>query len=200
MAVSLVILLHGVGSRGADLAPLADYLAPSLPGAAFEAPDGPEPFDQGGPGRQWFSISGVTEANRAGRIAAARPAFDAAVSALIERHGLSGHLERVALLGFSQGAIMALDAIASGRWRPGAVIGFSGRLATPEPLTPSPRTKVLLLHGTADPVIPVAEAQSAHQRLSAAGADISLRLQQGLGHSISRDGLDLAAAHLARLS
>jgi phospholipase/carboxylesterase len=197
MAVSLVILLHGVGSRGADMTPLADYLAPCLPDAAFEAPDGPDPFDQGGPGRQWFSISGVTEANRAGRIAAARPAFDAAVSALIERHGLSGHAERVALLGFSQGGIMALDAIASGSWRFGAVISFSGRLATLAPLAPSPRTKVLLLHGAADPVIPPTEAQSAHKRLSAAGADISLSLLPGLGHSISREGLDLAAAHLA---
>lgn len=200
MAVSLVILLHGVGSWGADMAPLADHLAPFLPGAAFEAPDGPGPFDQGGPGRQWFSISGVTEANRAGRIAAARPAFDAVLSALIERHGLSSHPERVALVGFSQGTIMALDAIASGRWMPGAVVGFSGRLATPDPLTPSPRTRILLLHGTADPVIPVAEARSAHERLSAAGADISLSLLPGVGHSINREGLDLAAAHLARLS
>lgn len=199
MAVSLVILLHGVGSGGADLAPLADHLAPFLPNAAFEAPDGPEPFDQGGLGRQWFSISGVTEANRAGRIAAARPAFDAVLTALVERHGLSGHPERVALAGFSQGAIMALDAIASGRWRPGAVVGFSGRLATHDPLAPSPRTRVLLLHGTADPVIPATEARSAHGRLSAVGADISLSLMPGLGHSISREGLDLAAAHLAKL-
>jgi phospholipase/carboxylesterase len=199
MAVSLVILLHGVGSRGADMAPLADHLAPLLPDAGFEAPDAPQPFDQGGPGRQWFSISGVTEANRAGRIAAARPAFDAVLSALIDRHGLSGHPECVALMGFSQGTIMALDAVASGRWQFGAVVGFSGRLATPDPLAPSPRTSVLLLHGTADPVIPAAEAQSAHERLSTAGADISLSLLPGLGHSINREGLDLAAAHLARL-
>ncbi len=197
-APALVVLLHGVGSNGADLAALAPLLAPALPpGTVFEAPDAPLPFDGGGPGRQWFSISGVTAANRAARVAAARPGFDAVLSALMARHGLAGAPGRLALLGFSQGTIMGLDALATGRWAPAAVAGFSGRLATPDPLTPAPGSRVLLVHGTADAMIPAAEAALARDRLAAAGAQVGLHLLPGLGHSLSREGLDLAAAHLA---
>lgn len=197
MTISLVILLHGVGSRGADLAALGPLLQTGLPGAAFEAPDAPDPFVMGGPGRQWFSVSGVTEANRAARVKAARPGFDAVVTDLIAKHGLTDHPEQVAFVGFSQGTIMVLDAVASGRWAPGAVVGFSGRLATPDPLTPAPDTRLLLIHGEADGTIPAAESQRAQQRLAAAGAHVDLKLLPGLGHSINRAVVDLATRHLA---
>ncbi|NPD14852.1 prolyl oligopeptidase family serine peptidase [Xinfangfangia sp. D13-10-4-6] len=197
MSVSLVIMLHGVGSRGADLAGLAPLLQPSLPGAAFEAPDAPLPFDMGGPGRQWFSVAGVTQANRAARIQAARPGFDQVIGDLIARHGLTDQPQKVAFLGFSQGTIMALDALASGRWQPGAIVGFSGRLATPDPLSPAPQTRVLLVHGEADSVIPAQDSAQALDRLQAAGAQAELKLLPGLGHTISREGLALAASHLA---
>lgn len=198
MIFSLVVFLHGVGSRGADLEPLAHYLAPALPEAEFEAPDAPMPSDLGGPGRQWFSVSGVTEANRTERVVAARPAFDAVISDLLERHNLSDRPEQVAMVGFSQGTIMALDSIASGRWNFGAVVGFSGRLATQDPLAPPAATRVLLLHGTGDPVLPAKESELAYKRLNAAGADVSLKLLPGLGHSISTEGLELAATHLSK--
>ena len=73
---SLVVFLHGVGASGADLAPLAEPLSAFLPSAAFVAPDAPARFDGGGPARQWFSVSGVTAANRAERVEQARDGFD----------------------------------------------------------------------------------------------------------------------------
>lgn len=131
MPSSLVILLHGVGSRGADLAQLANLWTEQLPDTAFAAPDAHFAFDQGGFGRQWFSVRGVTAANRPARVADARAAFDATVTAAIAEAGLAGRPERIAFVGFSQGAIMALDALASGRWPLGAVVAFAGRLAAP---------------------------------------------------------------------
>ena len=110
MSAPLIILLHGVGASGASLAPLAEAMAPALPGVAFATPDGVEPFDMGGPGRQWFSVKGVTAENRAARVAAARPAFDATLDRIIAEHG--ARPEHVALLGFSQGTIMSLDLLA----------------------------------------------------------------------------------------
>lgn len=133
-APALVILLHGVGSRGADMAGLQPLLAAALPGAAFAAPDAPEPFSGGGTGRQWFSVAGISDESRPTRVARGRAGFDATLREIIDRHGLAADLDRVALVGFSQGAIMALDAVATERWPVAGVVAFSGRLAGPAPL------------------------------------------------------------------
>lgn len=196
---SLVIFLHGVGSRGADLAALGESWAPILPRTAFAAPDAPSPFDGGGPGRQWFSVAGVTEANRPDRIVAARPAFDATLRAIVDGHGFAGRLDRVVLVGFSQGSIMALDAIASGRWPVGGVVAYSGRLASPQPLAPATVSRVLLVHGTADPVIPADQSIAAAKTLAGLGVAADLRLIEGLGHGINAGAAAVAGRFIAEV-
>ncbi|MDC7682243.1 dienelactone hydrolase family protein [Asticcacaulis sp. BYS171W] len=195
---TLVIFLHGVGSEGAALIGLARHWAQTLPDAVFEAPDGPEPFDMSPhvSGHQWFSVKGVTAENRAARVAAARPAFDATITTLMAKHGIDDPAQ-VALVGFSQGSIMALDAIATGRWPVAAVVAFSGRLSTPDPLTPSP-TPVLLIHGRDDDVIPYNETEGAAHRLSDAGLMVEAHILDGLTHSINASGSRLASAFLVR--
>ena len=196
MAGRLLIVLHGVGAHGSSVAWMADHLR--LPsGVAVEAPDAPDPFDAAphGPARQWFSVTGVTPANRTTRVVAARAGFDAVVGGIIARHGLMDRLDRVAFAGFSQGAIMGLDAVASGRWPVGLLLAFSGRFATPAPLAPV-RTPVLIAHGTHDAVIPVAEAEAAHAAL--AGSE--LLIEDRVGHAPGPRGLARAADLVARWS
>lgn len=197
-AKNLVIFLHGVGSRGTDLAPLAQGWRRSLPTAAFATPNGPFAFDGGGPGRQWFGISGVTEANRAQHIAAARPAFDDVLRGIIEQHGLLGQLNRVVLVGFSQGSIMALDAIASGRWPVAAVVAYSGRLASPRPFTPARSTQVLMVHGAVDPVIPAGNSTEAAATLREAGLDVHEHILPGVGHTITAQGAQLGVDFITK--
>lgn len=165
-----VIFLHGVGSAGA-MRPVAEALA--LPqSAAF--PDGLHPFDMGA-GRQWFSVKGVTEANRPGRIAEALPDF----IRLIE--GLGDPRESL-LIGFSQGAIMALHAAASGLPVAG-IVAISGRLAGPVGARHD-WPPIMLLHGADDSVMPVSIARATEQWLKDAGAAPRLTVFEGLGHSI----------------
>lgn len=192
----LVIMLHGVGSSGSDLAPLADAWSTALPGGVFASPNAPAASSFGS-GYQWFSVAGVTEENRTGRIQDARPSFDAVISTIIEENGFSDRLNRVAFVGFSQGTIMALDAVASGRWPVGAVVGFSGRLASPLPLQPSLQTPVLLIHGNADQVIPATESTRAAAALEALGVVVETLILPGLPHTISNEGADKAGNFLA---
>ena len=166
-----VIFLHGVGSSGAAMAPLASAVGLAVPS---HCPDGPEDFNHG-QGRQWFSIAGVTEANRPARVAAALPAFTEVVSQF-------GDTKDSLLIGFSQGAIMALHAAAAGLPVAG-VFALSGRLAGPV----AHRTdwpSITLLHGSDDPMMPPAVARATEGWLKDAGASPHLIIFEGLGHSI----------------
>ena len=150
-----------------------------------------------GSGYQWFSVAGVTENNRPERIRLARAAFDLELTGIIDGQGFSDKLDRVVLVGFSQGTIMALDAIASGRWPVAAVVGFSGRLASPEPLAPSPHSRVLLIHGDADQVIPSSETTKAATLLRQKGMSVEATIELGLAHTISAQGVRHATNFLA---
>ena len=176
----LVVFLHGVGATGGSLARLGPIWRRRLPGLVFAGPDGPQPFDRGESGRQWYSVLGITAETRVARVAAAAPAFDAIVDAAIAAHG--GSAERTVLVGFSQGTIMALDAVARGR-RFAGVIGYAGRLVRP-PRGRLDGLPIRLVHGEADAVIAVGESEAARERLAAAGARVDLVRFPGEGHGI----------------
>ncbi|WP_307436961.1 alpha/beta hydrolase [Labrys monachus] len=195
---SLVILFHGVAAFGHDLAPLREALRQSLPRASFAAPNAPFPFAHG-PGRQWYSQDGISAVNRPARVAAARPAFDDLLRDILEDRDFDRRLDRVALVGFSQGAIMVLDALASGRWPVAAVVAFSGRLSSPPPLAPSLSTSLLLVHGVADPVVPPQESDHAFTVLRGLGVRVERRFLPGVGHVVAPEGMALATAFLDRV-
>jgi phospholipase/carboxylesterase len=198
-ATGLVVVLHGYGADGADLLGLADVLAPHLPGVAFMAPDAPEPC-RGNPfGRQWFPIpwlDGSPEAAAEAGLAAAAEDLDAWLDATLAAEGLAP--ERLVLLGFSQGAMMALH-VAPRRAAPVAgIVAISGRLLAPERLGEA-RVKppVLLVHGDADDVVPFADMSLAGRALDAAGFTVYGHVMRGTGHGIANDGLSAALAFMA---
>jgi phospholipase/carboxylesterase len=93
---------------------------------------------------------------------------------------------------------MALDAVASGRWHLAAVVGFAGRLCSPEPLLPATETAVSIIHGAADPVVPEAEGQKAAVALRRHGVRVERHVVDGELHGITRDGAEIAASFLHR--
>ena len=177
----LFILLHGVGSSSSDLVPLANKLKEAFSGAAFLIPDAPFPFDGGGNGRQWFSINSVTEENRAARVAAAIPVLQALVVNAQDRYQVLK--SDTALVGFSQGAIMALEYSLANDGGVGRVLAFSGRFANLPEKAPE-LTTLHLLHGENDPVIPVAHAYAAYERLMDMNGDATLDVASSVGHEI----------------
>src|SRR5277367_2137498 len=147
-ATSLIILLHGLGADGADLIEFAGPLSQVLPNAAFVAPDAPEPCDMAPFGRQWFSLQSRAPAALAAGADRAAPVLAAFIEAELRRHGLD--VSRVALVGFSQGTMMALHFGLRMRPAPAAIVGFSGLLVAPERLVAErgADVPVLLIHGT----------------------------------------------------
>ncbi len=177
----LFILLHGVGSSSADLLPLANKIRLAFPNAAFMLPDGTFPFDGGGSGRQWFSISGITEENRVSRLADALAPLHALIRDAQNRFKVMQ--PDTALLGFSQGAIMALEYSVLHDGSVGRALAFSGRFAKLPEKAPE-LTTLHLLHGEDDPVIPAAHAIAAYERLMQLQGDATLDIASSVGHEI----------------
>lgn len=198
MTKKIVIMLHGVGSNGDDLQPLADSWSEILPDVLFASPNAPLRFEQGS-GYQWFSIAGVTSANRPERVKAARNDFDTVIQNILRENDIDPANDKIIVVGFSQGSIMALDAVVSGRYPLTAVVAFSGRLASVEPFTPLGQSRVLLIHGKADQVIPWTESQTAEQKLKALGVDVQILLEENTSHTISSAGARTAASFIAAI-
>ena len=176
----LFILLHGAGGQPSDLLPLAETLGAAFPQAAFLLPEGFAPFDSGD-GRQWFSINGVTDENRSARVAAAMPTLHALVLQAQDRCKVMQ--PDTALVGFSQGATMALEYAIAHDGRVGRVLAFSGRFATLPEKAPE-YTTLHLLHGKDDRVIPVEHAYAAYERLAQRQGDATLDVASSVGHEI----------------
>ncbi len=154
----------------------------------FVTPDAPQVFDDDATLRQWYSVAGATAENRAARVAAAAADFDRVIDAEVARAGTVA--ARTVLVGFSQGGAMALDAIGRGRDFAGLVV-LSTRLAEP-PRRRLDAFRVGIVHGEADRVIAVGEAERIRDVLVAAGAVVDLVRIPGGDHAI-----DLAAAKAA---
>jgi phospholipase/carboxylesterase len=174
----LVLLFHGVGSNAQDLAPLGRALAQHLPDVLLVSVQAP---DAVGRGWQWFSVQGVTEANRSERVAAAMPRFLQAIEHWQHESGLDA--AATTLIGFSQGAIMALEATQLAQLPAGRVVAIAGRFARPPRVAPQ-HTRVNLLHGEADPVMPVRLAIEASAQLERLQAQVTLDRFPGLGHGV----------------
>ncbi len=193
----LVILLHGVGADGNDLIGLAPHWAQQLPGALFLSPDGPEPYDMAPFGRQWFSLADRTPELVSAGIAGAAPVLTRFIDAALARQGLDEGA--LALVGFSQGTMMALH-VALTRARPvAAQVGYSGALAGPEAAAGAFRSRppVMLVHGEGDDVVPVECHLDAVEKLRAGGVAVTAHVRPGLGHGIDDEGLGLGGAFLA---
>jgi phospholipase/carboxylesterase len=117
---------------------------------------------------------------------------------LVTARGFNHSMDRVALVGFSQGATMAVDVVASGRWQVRATVGFAGRLCSPEPLRPAIGTMVSVIHGDADPVVPEAEGRRAARALRQHGVRVDRHIVAAQAHAITRDAAEIAARFLDR--
>jgi phospholipase/carboxylesterase len=192
----LVILCHGVGSNADDLIALAPHWAAFAPDAAFVSPDAPEPYALG-PGRQWFDLTDHSAATMTAGARRATPWLIRFIES--ECAALNLPASACALMGFSQGAMMALFAGLRMPTPPAAILAYSGGLLAPETLaaekTGSP--PILIVHGLADPVVPAAWSRLSADKLTAAGIPVQTLFRPGLGHSIDEAGL-LAGGDMLR--
>lgn len=209
---SVVILLHGYGADGNDLIGLAPHLARALPDTTFYSPNAPFACEMSPFGRQWFSLAEydpeflrrapetMSSALAAMAEGACKSAtyVDAFIDHVIDTHGISP--DKVALVGFSQGTMMSLQT-APRRDQPIAgVVGFSGALLGEKAFGAEIKSRppMVLVHGTADPVVPIEASRIAKETLAANDIEVSLHERPGLQHGIDEEGLGVAQAFLTK--
>ncbi len=194
----LVVLLHGLGADGNDLIALAPHLAHALPEAHFISPNAPFPCDMAPYGRQWFSLQDRDPHVMLSGLRMAAPVLDAFLDKQMARFALPP--AAVALVGFSQGTMMSLYVAPRRTSALAAVVGFSGAMLGGDALATEARSKppVLLVHGDADPVVPVQATPAAGGALQEVGFSVETLICPGVEHTIDPAGLTRALEFLPK--
>lgn len=191
-ARAALIMLHGRGASAQDILSLANEL--EQPGFAFLAPQAA--------GNTWYPnrFTAPTEQNEPWLSSAL-----AVIGELLSFVGSSGiPPERTMLLGFSQGACLALEYAARNARRYGGVIGLSGALIgsddAPRNYTGSlDATPVFLGCSDVDFHIPRERVDQAAETLKALGADVTERIYPNMDHTVNQDEIDFVGQMMKNL-
>jgi phospholipase/carboxylesterase len=202
-AQQLVVFLHGYGADGNDLIDIGRAWQQYLPQAAFVSPHAPEPCGQAPAGRQWFALTFRDPDERWVGVNKAAPQLERFLEAELNRHRLPP--SALALVGFSQGTMMALHVGLRRSTAPAAIVGYSGLLVLPAEgkienfaAEITSRPPVLLIHGDRDELIPPQALFQAVQGLAALGLTVEWHVSAGVGHGIDAEGLRHGGEFLAR--
>jgi phospholipase/carboxylesterase len=189
----LVVFLHGYGADGNDLIEIGRAWQPLLPDTAFVSPHAPEPcgLTFRDPDERWRGVN------------AAAPILNQFLDAELERRKLPP--SALALVGFSQGTMMALHVGLRRPTPPAAIVGYSGLFVLPNNAEPKvvageikSRPPVLLIHGDQDELIPVQALFHATQALAELEVPTEWHISPGIGHGIDQEGLRHGGEFLAR--
>jgi phospholipase/carboxylesterase len=202
-ARQLVVFLHGYGADGNDLIDIGRAWQGLLPQAAFVSPHAPEPCGQAPVGRQWFALTFRDPNERWVGANKAAPVLEHFLDAELKRRNLPP--SALALVGFSQGTMMALHVGLRRAVSPLAIVGYSGLLVLspdgdPKKFAPeiTSRPPVLLVHGDRDELIPAQALFQATSGLAALEVPVEWHLSKGVGHGIDQEGLRHGGEFLAR--
>ena len=196
----LVVLLHGYGADGSDLLSLHEFLSDVLPDTAFVAPNAPFPCTVNPLGYEWFPIPWIDGSSETEAAVAAGKSYAILndwLDEMADRESVDAG--KTALVGFSQGTMIALNVIPRRREKIAGLVGFSGAsyLLPKDELILS-RPPVLLVHGENDEMVPSSNLQQSADALEALGFETATHLSRGIGHQIGPDGLAVAREFLVR--
>jgi len=188
-ATQLFLLYHTAGDNPVAMGQIGSGFAQAFPRALVVSIGGPQPSGDE-PGRQWFAPDS-TDLQR--QVDGVMAEFTASVRHWQQLSGIKA--DATALVGFSQGSMMVLEAVKAQADLAGRVVAFSGRYAT-LPQRASRRTTIHLIHGDDDSTLPLTHAVEAEERLTALGGDATLDIVDDLPHAVDDRAMQLALERL----
>lgn len=188
----LLVFLHGAGSCAEAFVPVALAWQLKFPGAIAAVVDALRPSCAGA-GRDWYDPEGPAQSHRE-RIAEAAAEVEKRIVALQTGSGL--HAGETVLVGFSQGATVALELARRVPATSAIVVAYAGRLARPvrdgESIVPT----IHLIHGELDSMVPASHSERTFRHLRAVGADVSLDIALDETHVLGQALVTLGATRV----
>lgn len=192
---SAVIFLHGYGDSAQGFSRLASYFSEALPNSYMFFADACEPFEHDPlSGRQWFSLINRSQETLERGLSSAYPHIVQLIEQIKTQHNLQ--YNKIALVGFSQGAMTSFYTALAFPSNLAGVVGYSGALILPPLLHQNKELKASLIHGTHDEVVSFVELGKAEMRFKELGVDVEIRVEDGLGHTISEEGIEFGINRL----
>ena len=199
-AKQVVLFLHGLGDSGSGgLLSIGQMWQPQLPDCEFICPDAPFDYDMASGdfgGRQWFSLKSFAQEDILAGVKKAAPLLNAYIDHVLTSRKIPAH--KLALVGFSQGTMMALYTALRRPEAVACVIGYSGLLIGGDTLVAEKKSSppILLVHGQLDEVVPFKAMDESKRAMKAAGLSVRSLARPQLGHGLDDAGIATGLAFL----
>ena len=180
-----VILLHGYGGDGNDIAPVTINWKRFLPNTIFICPDGPETCSINPTGYQWFDLNSEDEEYITKKASEAEKILKEFIVEIKNEFNLLN--SNICLSGFSQGCMMSINVGLSDKEKFAGIIGFSGKIINRNELGNRilSRPSILLIHGDQDEIVPPVNLLEAKDFFERNKIDITTKMLKGCGHNLS---------------
>lgn len=184
---NLVIFLHGYGADGRDLISIGEKWKNHMPDTYFFSPNAPDIYEGDFQGNQWFSLNNTSPSAMLNGVQQTYTFIDSFILNFEKEYGISS--DSIALVGFSQGAMVALSYGLQHSSKFAGIIGYSGSYIS-QKLPINSRPDVLLIHGDHDSVLPLSHFISSKEHLESLGVKVTGYIRENLGHGIDDWGLN----------
>ena len=188
---NIVILCHGYGGDGKDISVLANYWKNFLPSTLFLCPDAPEICKVNSLGYQWFDLMDQTQEEILSKSLIAENKLSKYIDEVAKKNSIE--INKIALVGFSQGCMISLQTALKKKEKINCLIGYSGKIINKEHLKKNivSRPKVYLMHGDIDQVVPIDNFLESKQFFSEENYNINTKIFKNCEHRIPTEGLSL---------
>ena len=194
----VIILCHGYGGDGKDISTLAINWQRFLPDAIFLCPNAPEVCTVNPRGYQWFDLTTEEEKIILEKSLIAEEKLNIFLDQVFDNFQLAP--SNLALIGFSQGCMMAIQVGLKRKERINCLIGYSGKVINQKHLSDNIKSKpkIFLMHGANDTIVSPTYLLEAKEYLNKHGLKIKTKLFKNCDHKIPVEGSSLGLGFLRK--